>query len=169
MRNILELMAYYKIFLPSYQPYVSPINELIDKNQLFTSRTQRTPLAFTYNATDYHYNLLNLHPKFRPLNQRIPRLNYSLQLNDIREAHAALTQIQRDKTFVVQSWLSLDKHQDDYLESFNAVLSTIPPILAVTIPEDFNCNYTPEQFNENLLPKVTELLHMYAAMHILKS
>jgi hypothetical protein len=168
MKRILELLAY-EVFKPNYKAYIPLINGLLDKNQSFTSRTHQTPLAFTYNATDYYHNLFNLHPDFKPSNHRIPRLNYSLQLNDIKEAHAALTQIKRDKTFIVQSWLSLDKHQDDYLESFNAVLSTIPPLIATTVSQNFNCNYSPEQFNEDLLPKVTELLHLYAAMHILKS
>lgn len=168
MKRILELLAY-EVFKSSYQAYVPLINGLLSKNQSFTSRTQHTPLAFTYNATDYYHNLFNLHPDFKPSTHRIPRLNYSLQLNDIKEAHAALTQIKRDKTLIVQSWLSLDKRQDDYLESFNTVLSTIPPLIATTVSQNFNCNYTPEQFNEDLLPKVTELLHVYAAMQILKS
>ena len=169
MKDILELLAYYKIFMPSYQAYVPLINELINKNQPFTSRTQHTPLAFTYNATDYYHSLANFRPNFKPSGHRVPRLNYSFQLNDIKEAHAALTQIQRDKTFVVQSWLSLYKNQDDYAESFSAILSTIPTMLAMSIPDEFSCNYSPEQFNEDLLPKVTELLHIYAAMQILKN
>ena len=168
MKRTLEYLAY-AIFTPSYKVHLPLINSLIHANQSFTSRTQHTPLAFTYNATDYYHNLANVRPDFKPSNHQIPRLKYSLQLNDIKEAHAALTQIKRDKTFIVQSWLSLDKRQDDYLESFNTVLSTIPPLIATTVSQNFSCNYTPEQFNEDLLPKVTELLHVYAAMHILKS
>ena len=168
MKRTLEYLAY-AIFTPSYRAHLPLINSLIHANQSFTSRTRQTPLAFTYNATDYYHNLANVRPDFKPSRYRVPRLNYSLQLNDIREAHAALTQIQRDKTFIVQSWLSLYKNQDDYAESFNTVLSTIPPLIATTVSENFSCNYTPEQFNEDLLPKVTELLHVYAAMQILKS
>ena len=170
MKRILELLAY-EVFKTSYKMYVPLINELLNKNQSFTSRTQHTPLAFTYNATDYYHNLFNLHPDFKPSTHRIPRLNYSLQLNDIKETHAALTQIQRDKTFIVQSWLSLYKHENGHVEGFerfNAILSTIPPVLAEALSEGFSQNYVPKPFNEDLLPEVTELLHLYAAMHILR-
>lgn len=168
MKRILEYLAY-AIFTPSYRAHLPLINSLIYANQSLTSRTRHTPLAFTYNATDYYHNLANVRPDFKPSNHQVPRLNYSLQLNDIKEAHAALTQIQRDKTFVVQSWLSLYTHVDSRAEGFNNILSTIPPVLAETLSETFSHNCKPKEFNEDLLPKVTELLHLYAAMHILKS
>lgn len=167
MKRTLEYLAY-AILTPSYRVHLPLINSLIHANQPFTSRTPQTPLAFTYNATDYYHNLDNVRPDFKPSNHQVPRLNYSLQLNDIKEAHAALTQIQRDKTFIVQSWLSLYRHVGSRVEGFNAILSTVPPVLAETLSETFSHNCKPKQFNEDLLPKVTELLHLYAAMRILR-